>query len=112
PEDGLLERDRLQPPRADGAKRAHAGREAAEPDPPEDVGQHLERVEGIDPERRAVALQRPAAADHAALLGEGLSSPFERIVGWRERIEQPHGAMLVCPPEEGEMAEEEVRRHA
>src|SRR5204863_1723683 len=92
PENRLLECHGLEPPRRDGSKTAHAGREAAEERPPNHVEEDLDQVERVDAERRAVALQRPGPADHAALLGERLLRPLERIVGRRKRIEEAHGA--------------------
>ena len=90
PHDGLLERDGVQPPRADRAPAAQARAAPAERHPRRDVEPDLERVDGEHPRRRAVALHRPGLADHPTALGEGPLHPRERVVRRRRRIEQAH----------------------
>ena len=93
PEDGFLEADRLEPPRRSAANRLHSWREAAEERPAPGIERELERIDGIDAERGAVALERPGAADHAALFGKRLLRPRQRVVGRSDWIEEAHAQL-------------------
>src|SRR5262249_25511154 len=97
PEDRLLERDRLEPPRRDRAQPAPTGGEAAEKRPHPHVNEDLERVEEINRDRRAVALQRPRPAREPGPLAEGELLPHERVVGRRGRFQEAHGTLLAFP---------------
>ena len=90
PDDGLLEREGVQPPRRNRGRAPERRAEAAEEHPPADVEPHLEGVGGEDAERRAVPLHRPGLADHAPALGQRLLDPGERVIGRGGRVEEAH----------------------
>jgi hypothetical protein len=70
PQEGLLERDPLEPPCADSPRAPEAGREAHEERPPEDEERQLDGVEEIRGERQADPLQHELLAAQADQLGE------------------------------------------
>src|ERR1019366_3916733 len=90
PDDGLLERHRVKPPRRDGGRPPQRWAVAAEEHPAADVEGDLERIRDEDRVRRAVSVHRPRLAHHPPALEEGLLHPLERIVGGRCRREEPH----------------------
>lgn len=57
PDDRLLKRGGLQPPRFQVGDMAHPGREPAEEEPARDIAGDLQRVREVDRDRRTVALE-------------------------------------------------------
>src|SRR6185503_14650770 len=70
PEEGLLERDPLRPPRAERPRAPEPGREAHEEHPAEDEEAELHAVEEIRGQRESDALQHEFLAAQAHEFGE------------------------------------------